>query len=121
MSQNIRATPCSAGRQGRIANVLGSGIAIMSDSSIGLKPVIEGDSRGGGGCGGSARSGRGCRPGASPAALGQGGVGPTALAGSNAAYGLTSRSVDTASAEVVVRHLTDGKVLHSAPAFSRIT
>jgi hypothetical protein len=41
MSQIIRATPCSAGRQGRIANVLGSGSAIMSDSSIGLKPVIE--------------------------------------------------------------------------------
>ena len=41
MSQNIRATPCSAGRHGRIANVVGSGIAIMSDSSIALKPVIE--------------------------------------------------------------------------------
>src|SRR5581483_822753 len=41
MSQNIRASPCSAGRHGRIENVLGSGIAIMSDSSIGLKPVIE--------------------------------------------------------------------------------
>ena len=41
MSQNIRATPCSSGRHGRIANVVGSGIAIMSDSSIGLKPVIE--------------------------------------------------------------------------------
>ncbi len=41
MSQNIRAVPCSSGRHGRTANVLGSGIAIMSDSSIGLKPVIE--------------------------------------------------------------------------------
>ena len=41
MSQNIRATPCSAGRHGSTANVLGSGIAIMSDSSIALKPVIE--------------------------------------------------------------------------------
>src|SRR5437763_1894131 len=41
MSQNIRATPCSTGRHGSTANVLGSGIAIMSDSSIGLKPVIE--------------------------------------------------------------------------------
>src|SRR5437763_2156863 len=41
MSQNIRATPCSAGRHGSTANVSGSGIAIMSDSSIGLKPVIE--------------------------------------------------------------------------------
>src|SRR4051794_34571245 len=43
MSANIRATPppSSSGRQGRTANVLGSGIAIMSDSSIALKPVIE--------------------------------------------------------------------------------
>src|ERR1700759_4394131 len=41
MSQNIRATPCSAGRHGSTLNVSGSGIAIMSDSSIGLKPVIE--------------------------------------------------------------------------------
>src|SRR6478736_3023560 len=41
MSQNIRATPCSSGRQGRIANVSASGIAIMSDSSIALKPVID--------------------------------------------------------------------------------
>ena len=40
-SQNIRATPCSSGRHGRIAKVVGSGIAIMSDSSIALKPVIE--------------------------------------------------------------------------------
>ena len=41
MSQNIRPVAFSAGRQGRIAKVDGSGIAIMSDSSIGLKPVIE--------------------------------------------------------------------------------
>ena len=40
-SQNIRPTPCSSGRHGSTANVLGSGIAIMSDSSIALKPVIE--------------------------------------------------------------------------------
>ena len=31
----------SAGRQGMTANVDGSGMAIMSDSSIGLKPVID--------------------------------------------------------------------------------
>ena len=39
----MRATPppSSSGRQGRTANVDGSGIAIMSDSSIALKPVIE--------------------------------------------------------------------------------
>ena len=41
MSQNIRAEPCSAGRHGSAAKVVGSGIAIMSDSSIALKPVIE--------------------------------------------------------------------------------
>src|SRR4051794_1397295 len=41
MSQNIRATPDSCGRQGRTANVVGSGWAIMSDSSMALKPVIE--------------------------------------------------------------------------------
>ena len=42
MSQNIRATRLScSGRQGIRLKVEGSGIAIMSDSSIGLKPVIE--------------------------------------------------------------------------------
>ena len=42
MSQNMRATAfSSSGRQGISAKVEGSGIAIMSDSSIGLKPVIE--------------------------------------------------------------------------------
>ena len=41
MSQNIRPTPCSSGRHGSTANVLGSGSAIMSDSSIALKPVID--------------------------------------------------------------------------------
>ena len=40
-SQNIRPTPCSSGRHGSTANVAGSGIAIMSDSSIALKPVID--------------------------------------------------------------------------------
>ena len=43
MSANMRATPppSSSGRHGSTANVVGSGIAIMSDSSIALKPVIE--------------------------------------------------------------------------------
>src|SRR5215217_8194732 len=43
MSANIRATPppSSSGRHGSSRNVLGSGMAIMSDSSIALKPVIE--------------------------------------------------------------------------------
>src|SRR6202023_1093266 len=44
-SQNIRPTPCSSGRQGSTANVDGSGIAIMSDSSIALNPVIEDPSK----------------------------------------------------------------------------
>ena len=41
MSQNMRPTPFSSGRHGRMSKVPGSGIAIMSDSSIGLKPVID--------------------------------------------------------------------------------
>ena len=41
MSQNMRATPASLGRHGSAMNVLGSGWAIMSDSSMALKPVIE--------------------------------------------------------------------------------
>ncbi len=41
MSQNMRATRFSLGRQGRIANVVGSGNAIMSDSSMRAKPSIE--------------------------------------------------------------------------------
>jgi hypothetical protein len=43
MSANMRATPpwpSSSGRHGRTANVVASGIAIMSDSSIALKPVM---------------------------------------------------------------------------------
>ena len=45
MSQNIRAVGCSSGAQGRIEKVDGSGMAIMSDSSIGLNPVIEDPSK----------------------------------------------------------------------------
>ena len=41
MSQNILPTPCSSGRHGSTAKVEGSGIAIMSDSSIALNPVME--------------------------------------------------------------------------------
>ena len=37
----MRATPSVSGRHGSTANVVGSGIAIMSDSSIALKPVID--------------------------------------------------------------------------------
>src|SRR5919197_3162306 len=47
MSAYIRATPppSSAGRHGSSENVVASGIAIMSDSSIALKPVIEDPSK----------------------------------------------------------------------------
>ena len=42
MSQNIRAVRLrSSGRQGISLSEVGSGIAIMSDSSIGLNPLIE--------------------------------------------------------------------------------
>ena len=41
MSQNIRPTPASLGRHGSAMKVLGSGWAIMSDSSIALEPVID--------------------------------------------------------------------------------
>ena len=37
----MRADALLSGRQGSTANVAGSGIATMSDSSIALKPVIE--------------------------------------------------------------------------------
>ena len=40
-SQNIRPVAFSDGRQGMTAKLDGSGMAIMSDSSIGLKPVID--------------------------------------------------------------------------------
>jgi hypothetical protein len=45
-------------------------------------------------------------------------VGPLALSGVDAAYGLTTSGVDTISADVVVRRLTDGKVLHRQNAIS---
>jgi hypothetical protein len=45
-------------------------------------------------------------------------VGPVALAGADAAYGLTTSGVDTISAEVVVRHLTDGQVVHRRNAIT---
>ena len=44
MSQNIRAAGCSV-FQGMIWNVAGSGMAIMSDSWIRLKPSIEDPSK----------------------------------------------------------------------------
>ena len=46
-------------------------------------------------------------------------VGPVALSGQVAAYGIQRCGVDTGTAQVVVRRLTDGKVLHTAPATVR--
>jgi len=45
-------------------------------------------------------------------------VGPVALAGTDAGYGLTTSGVDTISSEVVVKRLTDGKVLHRRNAIT---
>jgi hypothetical protein len=57
--------------------------------------------------------------GSSSRSIRQGRVGPAALAGRIAAYGLTSYGVDTVSASVVVRSLRDGKQLHTDPGTSR--
>jgi hypothetical protein len=46
-------------------------------------------------------------------------VGPLALAGRDAAYGLTRYGVDTLSATVIVERLSDGKQLHNSSATSR--
>jgi len=43
-------------------------------------------------------------------------VGPVAVAGDLAAYGLTNFGVDTVRASIVVRRLTDGKVVSEFPA-----
>ena len=45
-------------------------------------------------------------------------VGPVALAGVDAAYGLTYSGVDTISADVVVRSLADGAVLRRRDSWS---
>jgi hypothetical protein len=47
------------------------------------------------------------------------GVGPVVVAGDVAAYGLTRSGVDTVSAQMVVRRLTDGAQLASAAATAR--
>ena len=48
--------------------------------------------------------------------VGQARVGPIALAGVDVAYGKTTSGEDVISAEVVVRNLTDGRVLRDHPA-----
>jgi hypothetical protein len=50
----------------------------------------------------------------------QGRVGVIAVAGRYAGYGLSSFGVDTVSAQVIVRNLADGRILHDAAATSRI-
>jgi hypothetical protein len=42
------------------------------------------------------------------------------VAGVNVAYGLSRFGVDTGSTQVVVRRLTDGRVVHTAPATSSV-
>jgi hypothetical protein len=46
-------------------------------------------------------------------------IGPIALAGVAAAYGIERCGVDTGTTQVVVRRLNDGKLLHSDSATSR--
>jgi hypothetical protein len=47
-------------------------------------------------------------------------VGPVALRGAVAAYGVQRCGVDTGTAQVVTRRLSDGRVLHTSPATSRV-
>jgi hypothetical protein len=46
-------------------------------------------------------------------------VGPVALAGVDAAYGQSTSGVDTTTASVIVRRLSDGRQLQRQPAASR--
>jgi hypothetical protein len=48
----------------------------------------------------------------------EGRVGPVALAGVDVAYGLTSYGVDTISAQVVVKSLTDGAVVRQQSSWT---
>ncbi len=67
---------------------------------------------------GCTASGRRYRLGASDRTLREGRAGPLALAGVDVAYGLSSFGVDTGTAQVLVRRLTDGVVLRKASATS---
>ena len=66
----------------------------------------------------SARTGRVTRLGTSGPCNAAQHVGPFAIAGQLAAYGLETCGVDTGSSQVVVRRLSDGKVLLSEPAIT---
>ncbi len=61
---------------------------------------------------------RSYRLGAAARSLSEGRAGPIALAGVEAAYGLTSYGVDTVTAEVVVRRLSDGRVMRRHAAIT---
>jgi hypothetical protein len=50
----------------------------------------------------------------------EGRVGPVALAGRDAGYGLARYGVDTVSAEVIVRDLADGRQLQALPASTKV-
>jgi hypothetical protein len=70
------------------------------------------------GCSSSSR--RSYLLGASGRTLKAGRAGPLALAGADVAYGLSRFGVDTGTAQVVVRRLTDGVVLREASATTRV-
>ncbi|HEY2160750.1 MAG TPA: hypothetical protein VGH24_05540 [Solirubrobacteraceae bacterium] len=70
------------------------------------------------GCAG--RGGHGYRLGVTQTCINADRVGPVTLSGAVAAYGVQRCGVDTGTAQVVVRRLTDGKVLHASPAVSRV-
>jgi hypothetical protein len=65
------------------------------------------------------RAGKSYRLGTSGFCTGADRVGPVALSGEVAAYGVQRCGVDTGTAQTVVRRLSDGAVLHTAPATSR--
>jgi hypothetical protein len=62
------------------------------------------------------QNGRAFRLGHANRSIAESRVAPVAVAGKVAAYGLTSFGVDTVSATVEVRRLTDGAVLQDLPA-----
>ena len=65
-------------------------------------------------------AGHSYRLGAGGRSIRQSRVGAIAVAGRNAGYGLSNFGVDTVSAQVVVRNLLNGKIIHNAVATSRI-
>lgn len=66
----------------------------------------------------SKRTGRRTHLGQTRSCLGTPRIGPVVVAGDLAAYALQRCGADTGRAQVIVRRLTDGRQLMSAPAFS---